>query len=139
MRPRIKSYQQFVLESTKAINVNVINSFINDFGFFITLNLSQVTKMGIDSDSTNELINMMKNIRKPIINGMSYVDLVQDLQKLYKSPKLLSAFFSKIREFILYIEPRIQRFVKDGEYKNNWLSRISKLKNSYKTIITSLT
>ncbi|MCK9415903.1 hypothetical protein M0Q97_04515 [Candidatus Dojkabacteria bacterium] len=50
------------------LNENVsksdMNDFINDFGFLITLNFSQITKMGKDKKSTDELISMMSNLRK---------------------------------------------------------------------------
>jgi hypothetical protein len=124
------------LNENTGINRNYVNNFLSDFGMFITLNLSQVTKIGIDSNSTNELNNMMFNLRKPIINGMNYSELIKDVNILYNNPKLLSALLNKIREFLIYIEPRIDKFVKDSEYKTKWLEKIQDFKTRYKNIIS---
>lgn len=130
---QIKKYNDFLKES---VNKNIMNDFINDFGFFITLNLSQITKNGIDENSTKELSLMMSNLRKPIINGKTFTELITDVNNLYNNPKLLSAFLGKIREFLIYIEPRINKFVKDCDYKNKWLEKISNLKDRYKQIVS---
>ena len=94
--------------------------------------------MGIDTNSNNELSDMMKNLRKPIINGLNYFELTKDTNLLYSKPKLLSELLNKIREFLIYIEPRIVKFVKEGEFKTKWLERIHILKNTYKDIISKL-
>ncbi len=133
----ILKYEKFTNENNNFHNKAYINNFINDFGFFITLNISQVSKYGIDINSTNELNTMLQNIRKPIINGMSYVDIVKDVNVLYNKPKLLSALLGKMREFLLYIEPRISLYVKECDYKNKWLSKIEELKSRYKNIVTT--
>lgn len=136
------NFEQFLIETKLnegiEINKDYVNEFLNDFGFLITLNLSQVTKMGIDSNSTNELNNMMINLRKPIINGLNYIELTKDTNSLYKKPKLLSEILNKIREFLIYIEPRIVKFVKDNEYKTKWLEKIKSLKNRYKNLILNI-
>ena len=137
---KVKNWKQFLneqkLNETVEINKNYVNAFLLDFGYLITLNLSQVTKMGIDSNSTNELNNMMLNLRKPIINGLNYTELIKDTNSLYNKPKLLSALLNKIREFLIYIELRISKFVKDCEYKTKWLEKIEDLKSRYKNIIS---
>ena len=137
---RIKNWKQFLNENKLnegiEINKDYVNNFLNDFGFLITLNLSQVTKMGIDSNSTNELTNMMMNLRKPIINGLNYIELTKDTNSLYNKPKLLSEILNKIREFLIYIEPRRSKLVKDSVYKIKWLEKIEDLKNRYKNIIS---
>ena len=131
---RIKtSFQRFVNESK--INQKYVTDFLNDFGFLISLNFSQITKMGIDPDSTDELKQMMINIRKPIINGSNFFELTKDVNKLYENPKLISALLNKVREFLIYIEPRIVKFVIDNEYKSSWLKKIEDLKNRYKKIV----
>lgn len=137
---KVKNFKQFInengLNEGVEINKDYVNKFLNDFGFLITLNLSHVTKMGIDSNSTNELTNMMMNLRKPIINGLNYIELTKDTNSLYSKPKLLSEILNKIREFLIYIEPRINKFVKDSEYKTKWLEKIEDLKNRYKNIVS---
>lgn len=139
MIDKIKNFKQFVNESNQNIQIdkNYVNDFFNDFGFFITLNLSQITRMGIDQNSTNELNTMMSNLRKPIINGLNYIELTKDTNELYKKPRLLSELLNKIREFLIYIEPRIKKFVKEGEFKTKWLEKINDLKERYKYIISN--
>lgn len=108
---------------------------INDFGMFLSMNLSQVTRMGKDEAATKELNMMMKNIRGPIINGMNYFELTKDVNSIIRNPKMLPALLGKIREFLIYIEPRIQRFVIDNEFKPKWLEKIQRLKELYKNVI----
>lgn len=110
---------------------------INEFGMFVSMNLGQVTKMGKDEASTKELNVMMQNVRGPIINGMNYFELTKDINSIIKNPKMLSALLGKIREFLIYIEPRIERFVIDNEFKPKWLQKIARLKSLYKTVIQS--
>ena len=123
------------LYESNQVNRKYVNEFLSDFGFFITLNLSQVTKMGIDENSNNELNQMMLNLRKPIINGKSYVDLIKDINTIYDNPRLVSEIVNKVREFLTYIEPRIIRFVSPSESKDNWLDKITNFKERYKKII----
>ncbi len=123
------------LYESNQVNRKYVNEFLSDFGFFITLNLSQVTKMGIDETSNNELNQMMLNLRKPIINGKSYVELIKDINTIYDNPRLVSEIVNKVREFLNYIEPRIIRFVSQSESKDNWLDKINNFKERYKIII----
>ena len=123
------------LYESNQVNRKYVNEFLSDFGFFITLNLSQVTKMGIDETSNNELNQMMLNLRKPIINGKSYVELIKDINTIYDNPRLVSEIVNKVREFLNYIEPRIIKFVSPSESKDNWLDKINNFKEKYKKII----
>ena len=123
------------LYESNQVNRKYVNEFLSDFGFFITLNLSQVTKMGIDEASSKELNQMMVNLRKPIINGKSYVDLIKDINTIYDNPRLVSEIVNKVREFLNYIEPRIIKFVSPSESKDNWLDKITNFKERYKKII----
>jgi hypothetical protein len=109
---------------------------INEFGMLISLNFTQITKMGKDETSTNELIEMMKNLRKPIINGLTYFELIQDVNSIITNPKFLSVLMNKIREFLIYIKPRIERFVIDNDFKTKWLEKINRLTQLYKIVIS---
>lgn len=133
MKESIKTYvKMFLNENVK--KTSVIN-LLNDFGMLISLNFSQITKMGKDEAATKELVMMMQNLRKPIINGQTYFDLIKDINPIIGQPKMLSAVLGKIREFLMYIEPRVQRFVIDGEYKTKWMEKIKNLKNLYLSVI----
>jgi hypothetical protein len=126
----IKTYQLF-----ESVDREFVSDFLLDFGFMITLKFSQITKMGVDEDATKELTSMMKRLREPLINGKTYFELIYNVGDLYKSPKLLSALFSQVRELLKYIESRIEKFVVGGNVKDNWLQKIKELKEDYKKIV----
>jgi hypothetical protein len=86
---------------------------------------------------------MMQQLRKPIINGQTYFDFIKDnINTIPNNPKLLSTLLGIVRDFLIYIEPRVKKFVTDGpasngvNYKEVWLNRIEKIKNDYKLIIS---
>jgi hypothetical protein len=114
---------------------NILNELLLNYGFLTTLGFSQITKMGKDEQATKELSIMMQNIRKPIINGLPYSKLIEDINSLVNNPKLLSAVVNKVREFLIYIKPRVIKYVKDGDIKTNWLEKIEKLEKAYLEVI----
>jgi hypothetical protein len=126
----LKTYKLF-----ESVNRKFVSDFLLDFGFMITMKFSQITKMGVDEDATKELTSMMKRLREPLINGKTYFELIDNVGDLYKSPKLLSALFSQVRELLKYIESRIEEFVVGGNVKDNWLQKIKELKEDYKKIV----
>ncbi|NBP01685.1 MAG: hypothetical protein EBU90_16425 [Proteobacteria bacterium] len=134
----LKQYQVF-----ESVDKTFVKDFLTDFGTLISLNFSQITKMGKDSDSTKELTLMMQQLRKPIINGQTYFDFIKDnINTVPNNPKLLSAILGIVRDFLIYIEPRVIKFVIDElasngvNYKVAWLKRIKNIKNNYKLIIS---
>jgi hypothetical protein len=127
----LKPYKIF-----ESVNRKFVSDFLLDFGFMITMKFSQITKMGIDETATKELTSMMKRLREPLINGKKYTELIDNLNDIYKNPKLLSALIGQVRELLIYIEHRIKRFVVDGDVKDNWLKKIEELKENYKKIIS---
>jgi hypothetical protein len=134
----LKTYKLF-----ESVDKAFVKDFFTDFGTLISLNFSQITKMGKDSDATRELTLMMQQLRKPIINGQTYFDFIKDnINTIPNSPKLLSTLLGIVRDFLIYIEPRVKKFVTDEpasngvNYKESWLKRIEKIKNDYKLIIS---
>lgn len=117
-------------------NKQSIVSFLLDFGMFITMNLSKVENESKDSQSKNELSKMLSELRKPLINGKSFVEITTDMNSIVSNPKMLSGLFSQIRDLLIYIEPRIQKFVKDSDKKNIWLDKITNFKERYKNIVS---
>lgn len=133
----LKTYQLF-----ESANKTFVKDFLTDFGTLMSLNFSQITKMGKDDDATKELTLMMQQLRKPIINGLNYFDFLKDnINTVPNNPKLLSALLGIVREFLIYIEPRVKQFVTDEpasngiNYKEAWLKRIEKIKKDYKLIV----
>lgn len=130
----IKNFEQFNLIK-ESMNKNEIIDFFNDFGFFITLNLSKVGTYAIDNNSKTELLNMQQSLRNPLINGKNYTELLNDINTIIKNPKYLSSLLSQVKGLIEYIEPRINKYVIDNEYKKNWLDKIKNFKEKYIKII----
>lgn len=126
----LKTYKIF-----ESVNRKFVNDFLLDFGFLISMKFSQITKMGIDVEATKELTSMMRRLREPLINGKTYFELIDNVNDLYKSPRLLSSFIGQIRELLIYIEPRIEKFVIDCTTKDNWLQKIEEFKDKYKQIV----
>ena len=133
----LKTYKLF-----ESVDKKFVKDFLTDFGTLISLNFSQITKMGKDENATKELTLMMQQLRKPIINGLNYFDFLKDnINTIPNNPKVLSSLLGIIRGFLIYIEPRIKQFVTDEpaknglNYKESWLKRIDKIKNDYKLII----
>ena len=124
--------EQTSVPNTKRDN---LNNLLLNFGMLTTMGFSQITKRGKDEEATKELTLMMQNIRKPIINGMTYVKLIEDINVLVNNPKLLSSVVNKVREFLLYIEPRVIKYVQDSDVKTNWLVTIETLKKTYMKVI----
>lgn len=134
----LKSYKLF-----ESVDKTFVKDFLTDFGTLISLNFSQITKMGKDENATIELTIMMQQLRKPIINGQNYFDFLKDnINTIPNNPKLLSVLLGVVRDFIIYIEPRVKQFVTDEpalngvNYKEAWLKRIDKIKNDYKLIVS---
>ena len=100
------------------------------------MGLAHKNQRAIDQNSTDELSSMMKRLREPLINGKNYTELINDRSLLYSNPKLLSTLMGQIRELLLYIEPRVKNYVKDGDVKKNWLGKIDKFKERYKQIVS---
>lgn len=113
-----------------------IVSFLLDFGMFITMNLSKVESESKDVTSKDELSKMLSELRKPLINGKGFVEITTDMNSILNNPKMLSGLFSQIRDLLIYIEPRIQKFVKDSDKKNIWLDKITNFKERYKNIVS---
>lgn len=111
-----------------------VSTFLLDFGMFISMNMSKIEQV-TKSDKLSEIDEMRKAIRKPIINGKTYSEIISDMSFI-KNPKMLSAVMSQIRLLLIYIEPRIKSFIKDCDIKTNWLNKIEDFKKRYKNIIS---
>jgi hypothetical protein len=126
---------KYIISYNESVTKSDFLNFLNDFGFFITLNLSKIGSFAIDKTAENELATMQKTLRSPIINGKNYVEITSDFNSIIKNPALASGLLTQIKSLIEYIEPRIIKFVKNSEQKKGWLERIYKLKEEYKKII----
>jgi hypothetical protein len=76
-------------------------------------------------------------------NNISTIEFIKDnINTVPNNPKLLSTLLGIVRDYLIYIEPRVQKFVTDEtasngvNYKEAWLKRIEKIKNDYKLIVS---
>lgn len=108
----------------------------NEFAFMISLNFTHLAKKGKDHDSNQHLKHMVERLNSPIINGKTYSTLLLEFDSIVKNPKFLSAYLLQTKNLIEYIEPRIERYVEDGDYKSIILNKINKFKNQYINIVS---
>lgn len=127
----IKKFKSF----NESIDSNIF-SFLNDFGWFISMNLSKVSTYSSNPDYKDELNKMMNSLKANLINGKNYSQLISD-NNILKDPKLVSSLFTQIKKLLEYIEPRIKKYVDDSDTKTIWLSKLNDLKNRYINIVTS--
>jgi hypothetical protein len=78
---------------------------------------------------------MQQSLRNSLINGKNYTELLNDINTIINNPKYLSSLLSQVKGLIEYIEPRINKYVIDNDYKKNWLDKIKKFKEKYLKII----
>ncbi len=134
-RQLVYYYENLNENINENLNKNDVVTFILDFGMFITMNLSKVTQEVNSSENTQHLNTMLSDLRKPLLNGMIYSEITNDINNIINNPKLLSALFSQIRNLLIYIKPRLEKFVKDGEKKTIWLNKINDFEMRYKNLI----
>lgn len=91
----IKLFEEFTLNKTY--------KFISDFGFFISFNLAKVKDLAKDDKAKYELGEMLKAFSKPVLNGMSFIDIANNFNSIKNDPKMLSAVFTQIRAMLIYI------------------------------------
>lgn len=122
------------LKKFESSNRNDVVNFLLDFGMFITMNLSKIEQES-KNGFRNELNDMLFNLRKPLLNGMSFSDITKDLNNIISNPKLLSSLFLQIRNLLIYIKPRIENYVVDSSKKDVWLDKISNFEERYRKIV----
>jgi len=117
----------------KSVNENVdkqtINRFLFDFGMFTTLNLAKVQDEAKDAKAKNKLAEMQRALNTFTSKYFDVTDPTKNTE-LYK-PETLSKIIGKVGEYINYIKPRIEQFVKDSDTKKSWLAKIKDLSDTY--------
>lgn len=127
---------KYITPYNESVKKSDLLNFLNDFGFFITLNLSKIQQFTIDEKANVEIGLMLKRLREPLINGKNYTEILGDINTYIKEPILASKLILQIKLLLEYIEPRILKLIKDCEQKVGWIQRINKLKEDYKKIIS---
>ncbi len=127
---------KYITPYNESVKKSDLLNFLNDFGFFITLNLSKIQQFTIDEKANVEIGLMLKRLREPLINGKNYTEILGDINTYIKEPILASKLILQIKLLLEYIEPRILKLIKDCEQKVGWIQRINKLKEEYKKVIS---
>ena len=121
----------------KSVNENVdkstINRFLSDFGMLTTLNLAKVQSYAKTDEAKNKLAEMQRTLNTFTSKYFDVIDPTKNTE-LYK-PETLSKIIGKIGEYINYIKPYIEQFVKDSDTKDAWLNKIQGLSDEYLKII----
>lgn len=124
-----------LLKFNESVNKKELMNFLIDFGYMISLQFIHIKQYAIDNDAYAELDKLQSVLNKPLINGKKYYDIIND-SKMISNPKLLSALINQIKLLIEYIEPRIQKYVKDCDNKKIWISNINRFKEDYIKIVS---
>jgi len=121
----------------KSVNENVdkatINRFLNDFAWLATFNLAKVQSYAKTDEAKNKLAEMQRTLNKFTPEYFGVIDPTKNTE-LYK-PETLSKIIGKVGEYINYIKPYIEQFVKEGKDKDTWLKKIQDLSDKYLKII----
>ena len=118
----MKTYKQF---NENNISLKQYMEFLNDIGFFITLNTSHLSQYVTDKNKSDEI---QEQFRKPVINGFKFTDML--LNPIVENPKAIPHILNYVKQLLEYIEPRFQKYLtEDGKIK--YLPKIEKLKERY--------
>lgn len=99
-----------------------INTLLLDFGYFLTLNISQLSQYMTDKDISDEI---QKQFRSKVVNNMTYTEMMNS--DIIKNEKVIPHILGYIKDLIAYIEPRFNKYLND-EGKKIYLPKIQKFK-----------
>ena len=115
----------------KEIKKDIYTDFINDFGYFITLNASKIeqdVKPGVE----NQVDEIRQALRAPIINGKNYAQFINDHHLDLVKPQVAQTLLKQIHHFLEYLHPRMNIFVDNS----GWKKRYSQIVEKYKNIVS---
>jgi GNAT superfamily N-acetyltransferase len=107
-----------------------------NMGYFMSLNTVKIQQDAVDSNAQQELANMQKQFRQPIMNGMSFFDVNRDI-KISKNPKVAPILLKYVYDMIGYIEPRIKKYIKPDQ-QGKYLDRLNQIKNDYRAAVAQV-
>jgi hypothetical protein len=113
----------------KEISLSQYMDFINDVGMFLTLNTSHLSQYALDK---NAITVIQQQFRKPVINGLTYTQLIND--PLVKNLKAIPYILNWIKLLFEYVEPRFENYLND-EGKTKFIGRLNVLKKKYTQLV----
>lgn len=102
-----------------------------NFGLFITLNIVKLDQQ-IIKGYENELSDLIKNLKKPIINNLNYSDFISKNHDKLNNPVVSQTIISQIYNFLQYIEPRLYIFKPESP----WVKRFGNIKQKYTELVS---
>jgi len=131
----MKLNELLLLDEATSSDVKQYLELFNDLATFLTLNTSHIVQDAKDEQSKTELKTMQLQFRKPIVNGMGATELSSEWpQKTLIHPKVIPVVLKWIYEMLRYIEPRIEKYLRDDRKKDR-LDRLNQIKNKYRTVV----
>lgn len=107
-----------------------------NMGYFMSLNTVKIQQDAVDSNAQQELANMQKQFRQPIMNGMTFFEIVKD-PKLSKNPKVAPILLKYVYDMLGYIEPRIKKYIKPDQ-QGKYLDRLNQIKDNYRAAVAQV-
>lgn len=126
---------EILINEATSSDVKQYVELFSDLGTFLSLNTSHITQDAKDEQSKSELKLMQQQFRKPIINGMGINELISEWpQKTLVNPKVIPVVMKWIYEMLRYIEPRIEKYLRDDRKKDR-LDRLNQIKDKYRKVV----
>lgn len=131
----MKLNELILLDEATSSDVKQYVELFNDLGTFLSLNTAHITQDAKDEQSKSELKTMQQQFRKPIVNGMGVSELTSEWpQKTLINPKVIPIVLKWIYEMLRYIEPRIEKYLRDDRKKDR-LDRLNQIKDKYRKVV----
>jgi len=122
-----------LLEARGLAQQNLFDELCTDFGMFISLNMAKIDQDAVDVEGKKQLSDMQKHLRAPAINGETFAEAIGN-KKLTTSPTGRAAILKWIYEALVYIEPRLKKFLTENG-KRKFLARLDAVKQKYKDLV----
>jgi hypothetical protein len=112
---------------------NLFQDLCIDFSTFISMNMTKINQYAKDEQSKAGIDEMTKQLRQPAVNGIEFTQAYSD-PKITKSPAGRGALMKYIYNSLVYIEPRLKKFLND-QGQQMFLPRLDKIKQQYTTLV----
>ena len=129
---RNMNYINEIVDVSKKIDRKTVVDLIFDAGFLFSFGFSKISSYAINDNAKDEIKKMMGIInRQPLLNGMTYFDVIDNISKVVDKVPLTIAILRQLEKLIDYARPRIKLYIVDNDdlnRKENWLKRLDILK-----------
>ncbi len=124
------TFTQYLIEmSDQTTDLTGYVNLLDEVAMFITLNTSMIQQYATDDNAKQQLKEMQVNLRNPVLNGMSFVEL-HSKPNVYKMKNVIPFVLRYIYNLIKYVEPRLQRFIQPN-HLSKFQNRLNQIKKLY--------